>query len=252
MPVNSPNLASALGLDCPQEPGGRPQVTALIGTGGKTTLLWTLAQSLRHKKVLACTTTRMFPPERHRYDRFLDQEVLPPCDCATSGITFAGEVREEEGKVGTISPAFLEQLVARFEMVFIEADGSRTLPYKGWAAYEPLVPEYTTLTVAVMPVLPEKALANDTFVHRLPIFCDISGAHPGQEILPKHLARLIAHPKGPLKCAKGKVVLFFNKAESPQDVEKARTVISLLPQECRARFWRIVAGSARDNTAIPL
>jgi probable selenium-dependent hydroxylase accessory protein YqeC len=252
MPVNPPSLTSVLGLDCPQDPGGRPQVTAIIGSGGKSTLLWTLAQSLRHKNVLASTTTRMFPPERHMYDKLLDQEVLPPCDCKTSGITFAASVQAGEDTVGAVSPAFLERLFARFEQVFIEADGSRTLPYKGWAVHEPVVPEYTTLTVAVMPVLPEKALANDTFVHRLPIFCDISGAHPDQEILPEHLARLIAHPKGPLKCAKGKVALFFNQAESPQDVEKARTVVNLLPQECRTRFWRIVAGSARDNTAILL
>ena len=41
-------------------------VTAIIGSGGKTTLLYTLAEELKEKgSVIICTTTHIRIPERY-------------------------------------------------------------------------------------------------------------------------------------------------------------------------------------------
>ncbi|MBR2156389.1 MAG: putative selenium-dependent hydroxylase accessory protein YqeC, partial [Clostridia bacterium] len=51
----------------------RPGVTALIGGGGKTGLMLTLAKELKSEgSVILCTTTRIYPPE--------DVEVLLGAD----------------------------------------------------------------------------------------------------------------------------------------------------------------------------
>ena len=55
METVSGNLASALGIE--------PGITAIIGSGGKSTLLKTLGLELMRTvgRVLLCTTTHMFP-----------------------------------------------------------------------------------------------------------------------------------------------------------------------------------------------
>lgn len=235
-------------------------VTAIIGSGGKTTLLWTLAEHFRREKVLVCTTTRMLPPVPQQYDTFLEQK-MPDTMCIpdvsgepkiASGITFGGIALVAEGKVGAFSPSFLEHLVPHFDKVFMEADGSRGLPFKGWAIHEPVVPATVNLTVLVLPVWPDDARVTAEFVHRMPLFCEISGAEPGVLLSPVHLARLIAHPEGPLKYAKGRIVLFFNKVESAVELAKAQSVVSLLVPQCRAQLHSILAGSAREDRAVLL
>ena len=227
-------------------------VAAIIGSGGKTTMLWTLAQSFRHEKVLACTTVRMFPPPPDCYDNLLQQENAESLGDPCAGITFAGSFANDEGKVGSFSLDYLDQLIPRFDRVLIEADGSRRLPFKGWAAYEPVVPEAVTLTLVVIPVLPEGAMVTEEFVHRIPLFCDISGALPGQAISSAHIAKLLAHSNGPLKNAKGNVVLFFNKVATSDDVARACEVLALLPKSSRKLFCRVLAGSAKDNAGVAL
>lgn len=252
--IGMENIARLLDLHRAEEHWGRSGglVVTIIGSGGKTTLLWTLAQSFRHEKVLACTTVKMICPEKSRYDHLLEVELpVPPLEPA-AGITFAGKHINEKGKTGSFSLEFLGHLFPVFDKAFIEGDGSRNLPFKGWAAHEPVVPDSTGLTVAVMPVPPEGARVTDEFVHRIPIFCGLTGAEPGDEITLEHLAACISHPEGPLRSARGRVALFFNQAEEPEKLEKAGRIMKLLTPECRERFWMILAGSARRNTGLRL
>lgn len=260
------NIAALLpllptGAHSPSCPQVYPKpVTAIIGSGGKTTLLWTLAEHFRHEKVLVCTTTRMLPPAPQQYDAFLEQkmpdtvgapDVLDVPNIA-AGITFGGIALTAESKMSAFSPPFFERLVPHFDKVFMEADGSRGLPFKAWAAHEPVVPAAVNLTILVLPVWPDHARVTAEFVHRMPLFCKISGAAPGAMLNPSHLARLITHPEGPLKCAKGRIILFFNKVASAPELAKAQSVIRLLAPQCRGQFHSILAGSAREDRAVLL
>ena len=134
METVSGNLASALRI--------KPGITAIIGSGGKSTLLKTLGLELMRAgdRVLLCTTTHMLPVAGVPWDgsnRRLDAAPwkpgashVPGCTCeACAGlvrgsICQAGVLDPETGKFS--SPAEpLDQLAQRFDYVLAEADGSK-------------------------------------------------------------------------------------------------------------------------------
>ncbi len=152
METVSGNLASALRIE--------PGITAIIGSGGKSTLLKTLGLELMRAggRVLLCTTTHMLPVAGVPWDgsnRRLDAAPwkpgashVPGCTCeacagmSRGSICQAGVLDPETGKLS--SPAEpLDQLTQRFDYVLAEADGSKRLPLKAHAPWEPVVPAGT-------------------------------------------------------------------------------------------------------------
>lgn len=240
------------GQETKEKPRSTGTSVAVIGSGGKTTLLWLLAHHFRHERVLVSTTVKMWPPEPGQYDSFPDTETFAKVVASQRGITFAGAPLPKLGKIGALPLEILEARLSHFDKTFIEADGSRGLPYKGWAEHEPVVPEWVDMTVAVLPVpRPDWRVSGDN-IHRLPTFCAISGAKAGELLRPEHLAAVIAHPEGLLAKARGRIALFFNQAENEADRAMARHIAGLLPKACRDRIWKIGVGSARKNAGIAI
>ena len=126
----------------------RPGVTAVIGSGGKTTLLRMLGEELAEAggRVLLCTTTKILP--------------FPglPCACdraelddlAASRLLCAG-MPLENGKL-TVPEIPVAELAARFDYVLVEADGSARLPLKAHASHEPVIPPEANQTICLVGV----------------------------------------------------------------------------------------------------
>ena len=124
----------------------RPGVTAVIGSGGKTTLLRMLGEELAEAggRVLLCTTTKILP--------------FPglPCACdraelddlAASRLLCAG-MPLENGKLTAPEVSF-DVLVHLADYVLVEADGSKGLPMKAHAAHEPVIPPEADQTICVV------------------------------------------------------------------------------------------------------
>ena len=123
-------------------------VTALIGGGGKTTLMDRLAEELRGKgRVLICTSTHIRRSERI--------PVVADCDADTlrealhqHGVICAG-TSAGDGKL-TAPKASFEELAALAEYVLVEADGAKMLPLKAHASHEPVIPPNAQRVVLVV------------------------------------------------------------------------------------------------------
>ena len=105
--------------------GIRPGITALIGGGGKTTLMYHLARELRQCGTVAVTTTtRIWPPTGIAVAREPDaaREILD-----REGLVCLG-VPSAQGKL--VFPAF-EGWDALADYTLVEADGSAGKPFKG-------------------------------------------------------------------------------------------------------------------------
>lgn len=199
METVSGNLASALRIE--------PGITAIIGSGGKSTLLKTLGLELMRAggRVLLCTTTRMFPVAGVPWDgssRRLDAAPWKPgashalgCTCeACAGlvrgsICQAGVLDPETGKLS--SPAEpLDQLAQRFDYVLAEADGSKRLPLKAHAPWEPVVPAGTANVIWVVGASGlGKPVAE--VVHRPELFCERCGCKPTDIATPERVAQAL-------------------------------------------------------------
>lgn len=199
METMSGNLASALKI--------APGITAIIGSGGKSTLLRTLGLELMRAggRVLLCTTTHMFPVAGVPWDgssRRLGAAPWKPgamhapgCTCeacagmSRGSICQAGVLDPETGKLS--SPAEpLDELAQRFDYVLAEADGSKRLPLKAHAAWEPVIPAGTANVIWVAGASGLGKPINEV-VHRPELFCERCGCEPTDIATPEHVAMVL-------------------------------------------------------------
>ncbi|GHT52280.1 hydroxylase accessory protein YqeC [Spirochaetia bacterium] len=233
------------------------KVLTLIGSGGKTSLIWHLAQHLRGRrkndgtirKILVTPTTKMLVPsaETGLYDHYRNGVPVE----SESGITLAGIFNEDTDKLESLPPETLEQIVPYYDLVLIEGDGSRGLPLKAWAEHEPVVPPFTTMTVGILPIWPLGMPVSENIVHRLPLFSLLSGAQEGGIIKSEHLVRVITgtpNARGLFAAARGRKILFLNQVEDDKTLHSAEELVSLLPENFRSGLDGIIAGSVRMGT----
>ena len=111
-------------------------VISVVGAGGKTSLIFAWARELASagKNVVITTTTHMYRPERMEED----------------GIRIVvSDDPERPDKVSAPPAEVLDSLRDTADVVLIEADGSRRMPLKWPADREPVIPDYTDVTVCV-------------------------------------------------------------------------------------------------------
>ncbi len=113
-------------------------ITAIIGSGGKTSLLCRLASELSGR-VLICTTTHMFPPEQFPFALRAE---------AWKGVLCIG-TPTASGKITAPSQSFTE-LSALADYILVEADGSKHLPLKAHAPHEPVIPPHCNQVITVV------------------------------------------------------------------------------------------------------
>ena len=81
----------------------RPGVTALVGAGGKTTAMLTLAEELSKagRRVIVTTTTHIFPPDAGRYGPVFSPEDTAGIAAALerTGLAVAAGPLDERGKL---------------------------------------------------------------------------------------------------------------------------------------------------------
>ena len=228
-----------------------PAVVTVIGSGGKTSLIWRLAANLAPgRRILVTPTTKMFvpSPEEKLYDFYFNG--LP---ASVSGVTLAGIFNEAIGKLESLPLPVLSQIIPGYDLVLIEGDGSKGLPLKAWTDYEPVVPDFTTLTLGVLPLWPLGKPVSESLIHRLPLFLSLTGAAVGEIIKPEHITALITggaggdEVPGLFAKARGKKLLFFNQVEDDGDLNQASEIADLLPTAFRESLSGIIAGSVRLN-----
>ena len=195
----SGNLASALKIE--------PGITAIIGSGGKSTLLRALGLELMRAggRVLICTTTHMFPVAGVPWDgssRRLDAVPWKPgalhapgCTCeacaglARGTICQAGVLDPQTGKLSAPAEP-LDELAQRFDYVLAEADGSKRLPLKAHASWEPVIPAGTANVIWVVGA---SGLGKpvDEVVHRPELFCKRCGCELTDIATPERVAQVL-------------------------------------------------------------
>ena len=223
------------------------EVVTIVGSGGKTSLMWLLAEAYRQSKVFVTTTTKIRRPDSGQYEEFRNNKDLLQASFGP-GITLAAdEIPGTEGKLGILLPEVFEAALPYFDYTFIEGDGSRNLPLKGWAEQEPVVPQATTCTIGVVTLWPLGQKINEAIIHRLPLFCEISGSQPGETLTLEHVAAAIMHPLGLLKAGRGRKILYINQVENSLSQNQARSLLAALRPDFLQELSLVAAGSVQRN-----
>ena len=200
--------------------GVRKGVTAVIGSGGKTTLLRTLGEELARSgaRVILATTTKFLP--------FPGIETVPGGEreiaeaLGRRPLVCAAAPWGERGKLAE-SPVPMARLRALADYVLVEADGSAGLPLKAHAPHEPVIPAEAARTILVVGASgfgrPIREAAHRPERYAQLAECDIETA-----VTPEIAARVLrAEGLGDL--------VLVNQAETPEARELARKLAENLP-----------------------
>jgi probable selenium-dependent hydroxylase accessory protein YqeC len=246
------SLTEALGL------GGKEHL-ALVGAGGKTSLLLALAEELQRagKRVLASTTTKMWQKEASRLGSVLFLESKPTWredlrkGLGENGLVFLAERSLDSGKVQGVGPEVLDALFTQEDVdcLVVEADGSAGHPLKAPAAHEPVIPRTATGVVALMGLDALGRPAGPETVFRPEVFQRVTGIQPGEVLRAVSLAGLFRHPEGLFKGTPGssRRVVFLNKRDVLSGEEVAMELARRILEDTRSLVERVVIGSLRQK-----
>ena len=162
-------------------------IIAVVGSGGKTTLIKKLAEQYRQegKTVFVTTSTHMF----------IEEDTLLTDDADTilrrlaqTGYAMAGIAEGE--KIKALSPATFEAVCSFADVVLVEADGSKGLPLKYPNASEPVIPENADEVMVVCGLNAIGQKAKDV-CHRLELVKACLGIEDETIITPAHIQKLV-------------------------------------------------------------
>lgn len=108
----------------------------------------------------------------------------------------------------------IDQLAQRFDYVLAEADGSKRLPLKAHAAWEPVIP---AATANVVWVVGASGLGRPVaeVVHRPELFCERCGCEPTDIATPERVAQVLNAEMQALGLSTARVML--NQADTLAD-----------------------------------
>jgi len=221
-------------------------LVSVVGCGGKTSLIELIATQNSDKKVLVSTTTKTFP-------MISDKVIL--CDTLKSskehkpqtGIQCLGQYNERNKKLEALPEFILVDMIPHYDVVLMEADGSRWLPCKGWRDNEPVVHYFSTQTVGVVTMDAHGKPATGDIVHHLLEFLALTGLREGDIITEQVLEDMVCLPRGMFKGCVGELFLLVNKVENEETAAIAETFLKSIEAKYPSRFKRLIYGSVHRD-----
>jgi len=222
-------------------------VLALAGAGGKTTLLFRLAEELRGRhRVLTTTTTKLARDETPLHGVVIgpDNEAVEACCAAWREGKTPLLVGESHGPDRFAGPRadVLAAASAKADIVLVEADGARRRPLKIPRPGEPVLPLGTNRVLVVYGADAFDAELGEENVHRLKPASPLFG-----KTLTPDLFRSLVLTKGylGLPC---RLDLVVHKADEGPRRLRART----FGRWAFSRRWERILITDRTGLAVPI
>lgn len=205
-----------------------PPRLALVGAGGKTTAMFTLARQLlgQYPTVLVAATTHLAQEQgkmatSHDTVRSMEEVgrlVLRPGVQLVTGL-LVGSPGDPRSRLAGLEEPLLQRLleiaIEKTIPLLVEADGARRLPLKAPESHEPAIPGFVDRVIVVAGLLGLGQPLDWLTVHRPERFSELSGLGPGQPITAQAVAAVLSHPEGGLKNIPpgAQRILLLNQAE---------------------------------------
>lgn len=203
------------------------ELIAIVGAGGKTGTMFTLAKALKTigKRVLVTTTTAIYQPPIEDYDQLITGELQgflkksgvnkPRKDFGE--IVVWGKETDKNGKLQGVSPEDIDKIweAEAFSWILVEGDGAKRKSIKAPKETEPVIPSKTTVLLGVIGMQVLGKPVNEGNIHRVEYFTKITESKIGDSIDEVMLRRLILHKQGLFKGKPGnaRAILLLNQCE---------------------------------------
>lgn len=236
---------------------GHNDVVAIVGGGGKTTVMYRLAREAADDRgfAVATGTTLFTPPAAHERPPIVVEEERDALIAAVARearpgswlIATAGH--GNKGRLLPVEPDVPAALAAipGVRLVVAEADGSRNRAFKAPGGHEPVIPDAATLVVAVAGMTALGRPLDDEHVHRPERVAALTGAALGSAITLEMMAAVLAHADGGRKSVAGcRFVVILNQVDAAP-LDDARRLAHLLRNR---GVPLVVLARARDSDPV--
>lgn len=193
-------------------------ITAIIGSGGKTTLMLSLARELTAKgRVIICTTTHIKPPDDIITLISPNEEAIIKAFEKEKLICIGNMAENNKLTASAIAFRKLKQMA---DYVIVEADGSKQLPMKAHAEYEPVIPSDAVKTILIVGI---KGIGNkiSRICHRPQLFAELTATDINTIVTPDIVAKAI------IREDLGDIIV-INQVENEEDMLNARLMANLI------------------------
>jgi len=191
-------------LDLPLRP-----LISIVGAGGKTTTMYTLASELAQQdhRVITTTTTNIYFPKQDETDTLIvateTSMLLKMVNAAWKQlhrVTVAGRAIGS-GKIAGLQADQPYELLMKSgaDVVIVEADGARHKMIKAPAEHEPVVPPETNVALLMMNAEAINQPLRGEIAHRPQRVAAVLGINQGEILTPALVARLMTNEQGGMK-----------------------------------------------------
>ena len=207
----------------------KKHIVSLVGAGGKTTVMYQLAQHFASlgKKVLVTTTTHIFQPVCNLAQSLEEVEAL----WQAGSHAVVGNVEAGTGKLTQLPTEVFETYSDFADLVLIEADGAKRFPCKAPAENEPVLLPASDTVIAVMGL--------DALHHPIKEVCfrlekvqEVLGVMPEHCLTEEGVVKLLLSEQGALKnVGQRNYFIVLNKCDDKNKLDSALKIKSLLEKE---------------------
>jgi probable selenium-dependent hydroxylase accessory protein YqeC len=234
---------------------GRKEHLALVGAGGKTSLMFALAAELQKngERVVTSTTTKIWQAEARKSPCTVFIKEDPSWEATLleglrgSGHVFLGSARLRTGKVEGIAPLIADTVYGNhhMEVLILEADGAAGRPVKAPGGQEPVIPASATMVIAMLGLEAVGSPFGPESVFRPEAVRNLTGLGEGEIMGPESLVNLFVRPEGLFRGApeRSRKVAFLNKWDLLPDKNGAASLAEGVLEQGAQKIERVIAGS---------
>ncbi|MCC5910194.1 MAG: putative selenium-dependent hydroxylase accessory protein YqeC, partial [Clostridiaceae bacterium] len=150
-----------------------------------------------------------------------------------------------------LSPLVVDRIYTKeiYDVILVEADGSKRKPIKAPNHHEPVIPKGTTRVVGVIGLDALGKEINEMTVHRPHLFCKVTNSIMGELIDTSKVVALTTHREGLFKNTptNSRRYLLLNKSEDPEKQQKALEIIDAVKKT--KNIDGFIVGNMKDNKA---
>lgn len=231
---------------------------AIVGSGGKATLMYRLAGEAveRDYAVITTSTTHLHPPTSKQTRGFYvtsetpDWPALVPPELKTCRHVTVLGARPRPDKLKGLEAEELEKLreFCAPDLLLMKADGARARLFKAPGDHEPVVPAGTTRGVVVASLKSVGIRLNERQVHRPERVGRLTGLGQDEPVTPEVIAGVVSHPEAYRRAFPESVPLslYLSCAGDGESMDLARRIVAAVPESV---FYGIYCGDIQRSRA---
>ncbi len=237
----------------------RGDCVAIVGSGGKATLMYRLAGEGvdRGYAVITTSTTHLHPPTSKQTRGFYVTAetpdwptLVPPELKRLRHVTVLGD-RPRPDKLKGLDADELNRLrkVCAPDLLLIKADGARARLFKAPGDHEPVVSAGTTRGVIVASLRAVGIPLDERQVHRPERVGRLTGLGEGEPVTPEVIAGVVSHPEAYRRAFHEAIPLslYLSCAEDAESRALAARIVAAVPDSV---FEGVYCGDIQRSAAV--